>query len=142
MKSARRYDDDEARAIFGIAARRDTASAMPVSSGDGFTLSELQEIGAEAGIPPDRVAEAAAVLVARGRPLPEEKSLGRDVSVGRLVPLARRPTEAEWEVLVSELRDVFAATGEVSARGGAREWSPVPTATPGDDLPPPPDDAG
>lgn len=33
------------------------------------------------------------------------------------------PTEAEWHALVSELRDTFAAPGEVRAEGGAREWS-------------------
>jgi hypothetical protein len=123
MAPERRYDEGEAREIFAIAAHEDSAAATPGSGVGGFTLAELQEIGGEAGIHPDRVAEAAGVVAARGTPLPEERSLGMEVSVGQLVPLPRRPTEAEWDTLVSELRDIFAAPGEVRAQGGAREWS-------------------
>lgn len=123
MGPERRYDESETREIFAIATHEDVAGTAPGPRGQGFTLAELQEIGREVGIRPDRVAEAAGALAARGTDLPEQKSLGMAVSVGRVVPLPRRPTEAEWDALISELRDLFATTGEVSAQGGAREWS-------------------
>lgn len=123
MAPERRYDETEAKEIFAIAAQGDPAGATQGSDGGGFTLAELQEIGGEAGIHPDRVAEAAGVVAARATRLPERKSLGMAVSVGQLVRLPRRPTEAEWDALVSEFRDIFGAPGEVRAEGGAREWS-------------------
>jgi len=123
MSQDRRFDEEEAREVFAIAAQGDSATLSAEVDRGGFTLQDLKEIAEEAGIHPDRVAEAASVVAARGTWLPQAKSLGMRVSVGQVVPLSRRPTDAEWDVLVSELRSVFDAPGEVREQGGAREWS-------------------
>ena len=70
MTDERRYGEEEVAAIFEAASgpaasRKDSRSAS--DSEQGLTLSELQSIGREVGISPDRIAEAAAALRAQGR---------------------------------------------------------------------------
>lgn len=119
----RRYGDDEVREIFSLATTGEAREqALPVES-DGFTLAELQRIGAEAGIDPARVAQAAASMTTRGTVAPIARMFGMPVGVSRVVALPRAPTDREWEQLVSRLRTVFAAQGQFSTLGGLREWS-------------------
>ena len=88
-----------------------------------MTLSELQEVGREVGVTPERIAEAALVVDTRAEVLPHRTVMGAPVSVGQMVELPRALTDREWEVLVGELRVTFAATGRVTSQGGVREWS-------------------
>ena len=37
--------------------------------------------------------------------------------------LPRALTDREWEIVVADLRDTFAATGQIGSQGGAREWA-------------------
>lgn len=131
MADERRYQDDEVRRIFESASEvrdepqpgRDRAVTAPGSTG-GLSLTELQDIGREVGLEPGRVASAAAAL---DRPAPEpvvrRRLLGLPLSAGRTVDLPRAPTDEEWEILVSELRETFQARGKVSGHGALREWT-------------------
>lgn len=122
MAHERRYGDDEVSEIFALATATESATPRPVTSQDGLTLEELQEVGREVGLSPEVVAEAVEMLDARGTVLPRDTSLGAPVSVGRVVTLPRAATEREWEILVTELRDTFRARGHVTSQGGMREW--------------------
>lgn len=129
MSDDRRYDDDEIRDIFDRATRFDDevpARSMERSAATetGMSLSELQQIGAEAGIDPGLVARAAAQLEVGASPeLPVIRQLGLPVSVGRVVDLPRRLTEREWDRLVVRLRDLFHARGKVLREGSLWSWS-------------------
>jgi hypothetical protein len=63
MPEERRYDETEIQRIFELAAA-ETVQA-PQSTKAGLTLSELQSIGHEVGIPDERVAAAAGVSSAK-----------------------------------------------------------------------------
>lgn len=121
--TTRRYGDDEVQEIFRLATegeRRDPS--LPVDPG-GLRLAELQRIGQEAGIEPERVAAAAAALAARGRPLPVQRAFGLPIGIARVVDLPRAPTDREWEQLVAQCRTTFAVQGQATIEGGLRTWS-------------------
>ena len=133
--SEQRYSDEEVRKIFDLAASTEPAGPEEASApserstDEGFTLAELQDIGREAGLEPDRIAKAAAAL--RSRPgvgvsaavsMPRQTAWGMPVAVGRIVELPRAPTDREWEMLVAELRNTFQARGRARSDGGLREW--------------------
>jgi hypothetical protein len=123
MTEQRTYGEEEIREIVALASRRE--SMTPPSTAPGrLTLAELQEVGREVGLDPADVARAAAALDG-GRALapPVRRELGMPVGVSRVMPLARAPTDQEWERLVAELRATFGARGRVSTQGGLREWS-------------------
>ena len=117
----RRYDDEEIAAIFRAAAERAPSAPVPASA-EGLTLVELQSIGREVGISPDAVAQAALALDVRraGR---SRTFLGLPVGVERTVTLNRRLSDAEWERLVVELREVFQARGTTRSDGSLRQWT-------------------
>lgn len=109
--------------IFTLAARESGTSVTAPSEAEGLTLEELQAVGLEVGLAPERVARAAATLDVRSEVLPRGTLVGSPVSVGRVVPLPRAATEREWQFLVAELRETFGAKGKVVSHGGVREWS-------------------
>jgi hypothetical protein len=122
MTDERRYGDEEVAEIFEAAASARGSEGRALSSAGGFTLGELQAIGGEAGIAPERIAGAAAALdLRRGTP-PRRTHLGMPVAVGRTVELPRAPTDREWELLVAELRETFGAHGKDGSHGGLRAW--------------------
>jgi hypothetical protein len=88
-----------------------------------MTLRELQEIGREAGLSPERVAEAAHSLAIRRNVQPRRTFLGVPISVGRTVELPRALNDREWEMLVGELRQIFGARGRVESLGSLRSWT-------------------
>ena len=126
MTDERRYGDEEVATIFERAANHPAPGGSTVASttaSTGLTLQELQAIGAEVGLEPERIADAAASLeVHRGAPAPRRTYLGAPVSVSRLVDLPRAPTDREWEQLVVELRQTFGAQGRQSSQGNLRSW--------------------
>ena len=89
---------------------------------EGLTLAELQAIGHEVGLPPERIFEAASALDRRREVPPSRTSLGVPISVGLTVDLPRAPTDREWDMLVAELRTTFRARGRVESTGGSRQW--------------------
>jgi hypothetical protein len=119
----RRYGDEEVSEIFALATRVGNESLPTIHEESGLTLEELQAVGREVGLTPERVADAVATLEARSETLPRRTSLGSAVSVGRIVELPRAPTDREWQILVSELRETFRAKGRVSSHGELREWT-------------------
>jgi hypothetical protein len=119
----RRYGDDEVSEIFALATREGDESLPTIHKESGLTLEELQAVGREVGLAPERVSDAVATLEARAETLPRGTSLGSAVSVGRVVELPRAPTDREWQILVSELRETFRAKGRVSSHGELREWT-------------------
>jgi hypothetical protein len=127
MTDERRYQDDEVAKIFETAAApmqsspRET-TGRGTSADDGLTLAELQAIGREVGVPPERIAEAAARVDRRGLPAPRRTDLGMPVGVSRSVDLPRAPTDREWALLVGELRETFGARGRDHSDGDLREW--------------------
>lgn len=123
MAEQRKYGEDEVREIFALATHDEGGRLPAPGEDDGLTLEEVQAVGGEVGIAPERVAEAAAALDARPTRLPSRTWLGAPVSVGRVVELPRAATEREWQFLVAELRDTFGAKGRVRSEGSVREWS-------------------
>jgi hypothetical protein len=120
--SDRRYDDDEVAEIFAKAAEGPQTPSRQTAHDEGMTLAELKEIGREAGIAPEAVESAARSLAVR----PQAGSrtlLGLPIGVSRSITLDRRLSEAEWEQLVVQLREVFHARGVVSANGSFRQWT-------------------
>jgi hypothetical protein len=105
----------------GRPATKGLRPALP--AGRGLSLRELQEIGREAGIDPERIAEAARALP-RGDNLPFWRTfLSRPPELDRVVELPRAISGREWDLMVAEFRDIFGAVGEVGSQGGAREWT-------------------
>lgn len=120
--SERRYNDDEVEAIFARASEDEQASTQITRSAEGLTLADLQVIGREAGIAPERVTQAARSLEQTRQPT-APTLLGLPVGVSRTVTLERRLSEAEWERLVVDLRETFDARGAVRTDGSFRQWA-------------------
>ena len=122
--SERRYNDKEIAAIFRAAAEAPQQSApdREVPADEGLTLTDLQAIGREVGLPADAVAQAAQALDVRVAPA-SRTILGLPIGVSRTVNLNRRLTDDEWERLVVQLREVFNARGRTRSEGSLRQWS-------------------
>lgn len=123
MSKDRKYQEHEVREILDLAIGSDGPPAESLRAGEGLTLPELQDVGREVGLPPDRITQAVAAFEGRGESVPRGKSLGLPISVGSMVPLPRNPTDREWELLIAELRTTFGGKGEATSHGGLREWS-------------------
>jgi hypothetical protein len=123
MTDERRYQDEEVAEIFEAAATPQRSNPRALSSGDGLTLEQLQEIGREVGVAPERIAEAATALDLRRSALPQRTNLGMTISASRTVGLPRAPTDREWELLVGELRETFQAQGKDGSQAGVRQWT-------------------
>lgn len=122
MADERHYQEDEVAEIF------EAASAPALSRGEaaptqGLTLAELQAIGREVGIAPERIAEAAASLVRSQPPLPRRTELGMPLSAAHVIDLPRALTDREWALVVADLRETFNARGHESSQGLARQWA-------------------
>lgn len=120
MADERRYLDDEIAEIFETAAT--PRASRGVSRTHGLTLEELQAIGREVGVPPERIADAAKAIERRRQTPVRRRFLGMPLSAGRIIDLPRAPTDREWDVLLAELRRTFGAQGRDSSRGSTREW--------------------
>lgn len=118
----RRYDDDEVAEIFQKAAEGPQSLPRQAARDEGMSLAELQDIGREVGISPEAVESAARSLEVRPRG-GIRSFLGLPIGVARTIALDRRLSEAEWERLVVELREVFRARGAVSSNGSFRQWT-------------------
>lgn len=118
----RRYPEAEVAEIFRAASvDRPGSAPHALSPAEGMTLAELQAIGGQVGLAPERVAEAAAALDLR-RDTARRSDFGMPVAVRRAVDLPRAPTDREWAMLVADLRETFNARGRESSHGDIREW--------------------
>lgn len=124
MSDQRRYGDEEVEEIFDRASRSAGIQRFGSGTESGLTLEELQEVGREVGLDPEKIATAAAALERIPESLPAPRThFGVPMSVRRVVELPRAPTDHEWELLVVELRATFGAKGTADSSGGLREWS-------------------
>lgn len=119
----RRFSEDEVLAIFRAATELPEPADTPATGvpATGLTLAEVQAIGREAGIAPEAIARAAQLVTSP--PVVSQRILGLPFRVSHTVPLHRRLTDAEWERLVVQLREVFDARGTVHAEGTLRGWT-------------------
>ena len=130
MTTNRRYSESEIALILEHAgaaqekAQDATSTALSVSSGEGLTLEQLQEIGTEVGIAPEFVARSASA-VARGDLVPTQQRtwLGLPVGVFRTVDFGRKVSDEEWDRIVVTLRETFEARGRLQRDGSFRQWS-------------------
>jgi hypothetical protein len=123
MTEERRYRDDEIAAIFEAAANAPAVpGGHPPVAAQGLTLAELQVIGREVGVSPERIAESARALDQAPVTVPTQSIAGVTISAGRVLGLPRAPSDEEWELLVVELRETFGARGRITAHGRLREW--------------------
>ncbi|HET7274070.1 MAG TPA: hypothetical protein VFI91_02760, partial [Longimicrobiaceae bacterium] len=122
MTDERRYHEEEIAEIFEAAATPPTTRAPARSPAQGLTLEELQAIGREVGVAPERIAAAASALDLRRTARPRKSDLGMPISVGRTFDLPRAPTDHEWGMLIAEIRETFGARGKTSSEGSLREW--------------------
>ena len=122
MADERRYQEDEVAQIFEAASAPTVARGESAST-QGMTLAELQEIGREVGIPPERIAEAASSLARSQPPVPRRTELGMPVSAGHTIELPRALTDREWALVVADLRETFGARGKESSQGDTRLWA-------------------
>jgi len=120
--SERRYNDKEIAAIFRAATEGPHEPEREVPREEGLSVTDLQAIGKEVGIPADAIAHAAQALDARVG-APARTLLGLPIGVARTVNLNRRLTDAEWERLVVQLREVFDARGRTRTDGSLRQWT-------------------
>ena len=118
----RRYDETEMAAIVRSAAEGPQPAERDVPREEGMTLAELQAIGQEVGIAPEAVAQAALALDVQRTARPNTL-LGLPIGVSRTVQLNRRLSDAEWERLVVQLREVFHARGSTGSDGSLRQWT-------------------
>lgn len=105
-------------------AQEITPGSAVAERGDGLTLQQLQDIGAEVGIAPDFVARAARA-VERGDLVPTQRRtwLGLPVGVSRTVDFGRTVSDEEWGRIVVRLRETFEARGRVQQEGPFRQWT-------------------
>lgn len=130
MTIPRRYSEDEIALILAQAgaaqerAQDATSAALSSGTGDGLTLVQLQEIGAEVGISPLYV-ERAAEAVERGVLVPTQQRrwLGLPVGVSRTVDFGRSVSDEEWDRIVVSLRETFEAKGRLQREGSFRQWT-------------------
>lgn len=129
MTSERRYQEEEVDQIFERATRPEEGSTRriddegAVSASSGITLSDLKRIGAEVGIPADRIESAARALDHRTESVGVNRRLfGLPVGLAAISDLPRRLTDEEWTRLVAMIRDEFSAHGELEETGALRSW--------------------
>src|SRR5215204_6198570 len=118
----RRYNDAEVAAIFERATTtQEDVRRLPVSR-EGMTLEELQSIGSEVGIPANLIAAAANSLGQVGQTT-TRGALGLPLRVERIVSVPRPLSDAEWERVIVQLREIFDAQGVAKAEGSLRQWT-------------------
>lgn len=126
LSEERRYDDGEVAEILERATSEPTSPTeahRALTPGEGLTLTDLQQIGNEVGIHPDRIADAARALEHGSATMTVERYLGATRAVSRTVQIDRALTEDEWAGLVADLRRTFNAKGKVEGHGVLRSWS-------------------
>lgn len=116
-----RFTEEEAQRIFARAAEHQHAAR---DDAPGFSLDELEEIGAAAGLSPEHIARAVAEVRAAGAPTTEAAEVwGVPVSVRRSRHVQHPLSDEAWEGLVSALRKTFKTKGLITEVGRAREWT-------------------
>lgn len=114
----RRYSDKELALILKLAVELDRGAG----GGAGHSLAEIQQIAAEAGIDPDRVAQAAASLEAQ-RGSGASALLGAPTTFRYQRFVEGEVPESELGELVRAIRRFTGREGQVSQVLDSLEWS-------------------
>jgi len=136
MTDETRFDDEQVAEILRRASAspdgEESAAGREIAKAPGMSVSDLQAIAGQVGIAPEAVLRAAAE-VARGDHLPSERRVmaGLPIAVGRTVELPRNFSDAEWDRVVVDCQEMFAADGPICGLGLAdlsrqpRYWPPM-----------------
>lgn len=122
MMPERRFNEEEVALIFERATEAQQLSQRQLSSREGMTLTELQDIGRQVGISSEDLASAARAIELRPQPT-SRNLLGFPIGVGLSVDLGRKMTQEEWERFVADLRETFDARGVTRQEGNLRYWA-------------------
>lgn len=123
MSTEKKYNEKEIAAIFKQAAEDFEVAQQNVSSGEGLTLSEIEEIAKEVGITPEFISRAAAKVDARHSPSGEKKLVGLPIEVKRVVTVPGGFGDSDWDRLVVDLHDTFGVIGSTKEDGRVRTWT-------------------
>jgi hypothetical protein len=122
----RRFSEAEMRAIMARAAKRqEQERAAEVERAGGFSLDELEQIAAAAGISPDHVVAAVGEVDTGTVGERRTTAFGAPITVERVRRLPGPLTDDAWARVVSELRRAFGEDGMAGQLGRDREWSAV-----------------
>jgi len=127
MSDEHRFTDQEIAAIFEQAAEAQETAQTGLSHGDGLTLEELQQIGAETGISPEFIEHAAKSVLRPGSTATSPTAtlsgfLGFPFTVEHTIDLPGPLSDKDWDLLVADLRETFRASGKVRQDGSLRQW--------------------
>lgn len=121
MREDRRFTDKDVRRIFAGAAERQYRTDQDHEP--GWSLDELEEAAAAAGIDAVHVREAAADLLRGGHAPIDRELFGLPIELRRSITFPGVVDDEEWTEIVEELRRTFGKTGVASRVGYLREWS-------------------
>lgn len=124
----RRFDDDEVAAILREAtapedAERSRDGGLLTSHADGFTLAELREIAAEAGIDPGRVERAARSLISRPSQSPFRIFVGTDSRVRVRSDFEGVVDDRTFSEALQQIRSSVSLHGASNALPGGIQWT-------------------
>ena len=89
----------------------------------GLSVEELQQLGTEAGLNPDFILQAAAELQTKRRAPGQKNFIGGPFSYDREIVLDGELSTADWEEMITPIRNTFKETGIVSTRESTFEWT-------------------
>lgn len=120
----RRFSDEEFALILRKAAELQHRRPRADQPGAGFSLAEIEEIAAEAGIDPGRVREAASLVSARTAPAESwARVLGGPLSFRLESEVGGEVAEEDLGKLVDTIRRVADAQGKAERVLDSLEWS-------------------
>ncbi len=118
----RRFTEREVRTILRrVADMRGPGSAL--GDADGPTLPQLQQAAGELGLDPSLVEAAAREITADREGGFWRRLLGGPASVEAVEVVAGSVSEADWPLLVDEIREASGRLGELKPVGGSFAWS-------------------
>ena len=118
---ARRFDEREIARILERAAELQHRAPLEPTEATGLTLTELEQVAAEAGIDPRHV-RAAATALEQDAPV-AGALLGAPVRIELERTVDREVQPAAYEALASVIRETLASPGYPSTLGKSFEWS-------------------
>ena len=117
--SRRRYDDGEVKQIVRRAANLEASAP---TAGGAMTIGGIERLGAEVGIPPEHVQDAASEISRRGDPTFGERVAGAPTAVVVERVIDRLISEDEFVLLVEEVRLKIGNVGLTSTLGKSLTW--------------------
>lgn len=122
MDPETRFSEDEIQKILARAAQNQDRNETSEPASLGLSLARLQEVAADVGISPLHVEAAAREVLLRRNTKSATGTLGlpRELNAVRLTP--GQLSDAQWERMVAEFRQIFGKSGIPSQFGPVREW--------------------